>query len=108
MTEIIAQTMILPVGMEIGNTETHHFVLRVEWRGVSEKHPLGTWRVSDGHRELSRAGNWGLPQPFQRHQYRWATRDEALEVARRQVDLVTVNGRTWVEWQTHFKDTKPG
>jgi hypothetical protein len=96
--EIIAQTMILPAGMLHDDENLHLFVLRVEWRGADDEHPNGTWRVTDGFRELSRAGNWGHPQKFQRHQYRWSTREEALDMARRHVDAVKVNGRTWAEW----------
>lgn len=99
LSEIIAQTIILPTGMKQDDPDLHSFSLSVEWRGVTSKHPDGAWRVTGRSRELSRAGNWGHPQAFQRHQYRWASREEALAMARRHVDLLTINGRTWAEWQ---------
>jgi len=100
--ELVTEVMVLPEGMELDNDELHHFALRVEWRGVRGENGSGGYRVSDGFGDLSRAGKWGHPQRFQQHQYRWDTLEEALEMARKHVEGLKVNGRTWAEWQLLF------
>jgi hypothetical protein len=107
--EIIASTLVFPTGSD-PHDEAHHrdlraFALDVCWRGPRTENGRGGWAVmlggSDSH-QLSRAGKWSWPQRFQQHQYRWATREEALAMAHAHVDKVKVMGRTWREWQDHF------
>ena len=102
--EIITETVVLPTGMPLDDDELSIFALRVEWRGINDQFPAGAWRVTNGRKDLSRAENWGRPQPFQQHQYRWATREEALAMAHKHVDQQTVSGRTWADWQAHFAE----
>lgn len=104
--EIVTETFVLPTGMAADDKERHIFALRVEWQGVTDQFPDGSWRVTDGYCDLSRAENWSMPRRFQRHQYRWATREEALAMARKHVDQQTVNGRTWAEWRAHFAEKR--
>ena len=101
-TELTTEVMVLPEGMELNNDEIRRFALRVEWRGVRGETGRGGYRVTDGFDELSRAGKWGSPERYQQHQYRWATLEEALEMARKHVEEVKVNGKTWTEWQQVF------
>lgn len=97
--EIISQTMILPTGMPLGHVEQSSFALLVEYRGEYEGKAGGGWRVHDRFKDLSRAGNWGHPQRFQQHQYRWETRDEALEMARNHVDTHKMARWTFAEFE---------
>jgi len=92
--EIPTTTLVAPAGMTVGHGELHAFAVTVEWRGPRTDTGRGL--------ELSRAGNWAHPDRFQQHQYRWATRTEALIMAHQHVDAVTFNGRTWAEWQKHI------
>lgn len=106
--ELTTEVMVLPEGMELDHDELHRFAVRVQWRGVRGETGRGGYRVTDGFDELSRAGKWGNPQRFQQHQYRWDTLEEALEMARKHVDELKVNRRTWSEWQTFFAANRDG
>jgi len=97
--EIVTKVAVLPEGMDPGSSELYHFALFVEWKGVRGEKGRGGYAVADGFEELSRAGNWGRPQAFQQHQYRWDTLEEALEMARKHVDTRKVHGKTWSEWK---------
>lgn len=101
--EIVTKYTVLPTGMELDDVELHNFALSVEWKGPRTDTGRGGYAVTDRFEQLSRAGNWGRPQPFQQHQYRWDTLEEALAAARAQVDSVSVNGRTWAEWKAFFQ-----
>jgi hypothetical protein len=98
--ELVTEVMVLPTGMALEDLEQGPFALLVQWRGVpeDEDRARGGYRVTDGFRELSRAGKWDHPQRFQQWQYRWVTQAEALEAARAAVDHLKINGRTWAEW----------
>lgn len=105
--EIPASTLVFPTGSRPytdDDGDLRHFALDVCWRGPVQENGQGGWAVTHGglDKQLSRAGKWAWPQRFQQHQYRWATRDEALAMARAHVDTVTVNRRTWQEWQDYF------
>lgn len=97
--ELVAKVTVLPEGMELDSDELNSFALFVEWRGPRTDTGRGGYAVSDSFRQLSRAGNWGHPQAFQQHQYRWETLEEALEMARSHVDSRKVSGKTWAQWQ---------
>ena len=106
--ELIRDTLVLPTGMRLEDEdaadEVRHFALSVEWRGTRTETGRGGWAVKNGGDELSRAGKWAWPRKFQQHQYRWETREEALAMAHKYVDTVTVRGRTWAQWQAHFAE----
>jgi len=104
--ELTTEVMVLPEGMELDSDELRHFALRIQWRGVRGDTGRGGYRITDGFDDLSRAGKWGSPQRFQQHQYRWDTLDEALEMARKHVELVQLRGKTWAEWQLFFAANK--
>ena len=97
--ELTKEVLVLPEGMEIDHWDLHHFALSVIWRGARTDTGRGGYGVLSGSRQLSRAGNWGHPDPYQQHQYRWESLEEALEMARRHVGSHKVNGHTWAEWQ---------
>lgn len=79
--------------------EAHHFTLTVEYRSP------GRYAVVRFRKCLSNDGlNWeyeslpsGREEQFLEN-YRMPL-DRALELARQHVDQITVNGRTWAEWQ---------
>jgi hypothetical protein len=98
---IVNDTLVLPLGMNVEHEDLHAFALTVHWFGPRTDTGRGGWGVYHGFRErqLSRAGNWGSPEPFQQRQYRWANRDEALDMACKHVDAVKVNGHTFAEWK---------
>lgn len=96
--ELTTKIIVLPQGMELDDVNRSSFALQVEWRGLRTETGRGGYAVSDGFKHLSRAGKWGFPEPFQQHQYRWETLEEALEMARAHVDSFKSNGRTWAEW----------
>lgn len=109
--EILSETKVFPLGADPLNgddsyRDLRHFTVEVTFRGPRRENGQGGWAVMNGgeSNQLSRAGNWGWPERFQQHQYRWDTREEALEMARRHVDAITVRGRTWAEWQTYFAE----
>jgi hypothetical protein len=98
-TEIVLQTMVLPTGATVDDEEMRYFGVTVEWRGVRTETGRGGYGVSHFSKWLSRAGNWGHPDKFQQRQYRWETLEEALAMAHAHVDAVTVNGRTFAQYQ---------
>lgn len=107
--EILASTLVFPSGAdpfdENRRGDLRSFALDVCWRGPRTENGQGGWAVMLGgseSRQLSRAGKWAWPQRFQQHQYRWATREEALAMAHEHVDQVKIMGRTWREWEDHF------
>ena len=107
--EILASTLVFPTGSDPLDDSRYpdlqRFALDVCWRGPRTENGRGGWAIMLGGSEseqLSRAGKWAWPQRFQQHQYRWATRDEALTMAREHVDRVQVGGRTWREWEAHL------
>lgn len=105
MTELVTEIMILPDGMEIGSDEAHTFALRVRWRGARSETGRGGYAVQHGERHMSRQGKWRWsPEPFIQRHFRWNDIESALVSARAEVNHVTVNGRTWAEWQEHFKE----
>jgi len=109
--EILSETLVFPTGADPYSDEDTYrdlrkFTAEVTFRGPRRENGQGGWAVmnlGDNH-QLSRAGKWAWPERFQQHQYRWDTRDEALVMARRHVGDLTVNGRTWDEWQTYFAE----
>jgi len=106
--EIVKEVLVLPRGMtmsDFGND--HHFALTVQWRGVQTENGRGGYGVTHQSRWLSRAGNWGHPQAFQQKQYRWATLEEALVMAHKYVDTLTLSGRTFSEWRAEFAAQEP-
>lgn len=102
-TEIVTKVMVLPEGLALDDYNVRHFAINVEWKGARQSNSQGGYAVTDMFMQLSRAGNWGMPQKFQLHQYRWETFEEALEQARAHVEAHEVNGRTWTEWQAALK-----
>ncbi|MGW8431644.1 hypothetical protein ACWGJ9_11175 [Curtobacterium citreum] len=109
--EILSGTKVFPSGAdpfadEDAYHDLRHFTVDVTFRGPRQENGQGGWAVMNGgeSHQLSRAGNWAWPERFQQHQYRWDTREEALDMARRHVDAITVNGRTWAQWQTYFAE----
>ncbi len=109
--EILAVTKVFPTGAdpyadEGAYRDLHHFTVDVTFRGPRQENGQGGWAVMNGgeSKQLSRAGKWSWPQRFQQHQYRWDTREEALDMARRHVDTITVNGRTWADWEAYFAE----
>lgn len=99
-TEVVTKIMVVPDGMSLDDPDVTTFAVYVEWRGPRSENGSGGYAVTmGGFRQLSRAGNWGSPQPFQYRQYRWETVEEALEWARKVVNDRKVNGRTFAEWQ---------
>ncbi|MDI3330676.1 MAG: hypothetical protein QJR09_08070 [Micrococcus sp.] len=97
--ELITEYMILPTGMDPGDVNATMFAVHVKYRGQFNGRSGGGYSVNHLSSELSRAGKWGLPQRFQRWQYRWEAFWEAQDMARDVVDSLKVNGRTWAEWQ---------
>ena len=100
--ELVTEVLVLPTGMPLDDADRHSFGVSVNWRGPRSDTGRGGYAVTDRFQQLSRAGNWGHPQPFQQHQYRWETLEEALEAARAVVDSVSINGRTWAAWEVHY------
>lgn len=100
--ELVTTKMFLPTGCDpaVDDPYDYHVVaLYVRWFGPGTDTGRGGYGVTTVVREeqLSRAGNWGHPRPFQQHQYRWATLAEAEEAARGAVDAISVNGHTWAQ-----------
>lgn len=106
---IVTKVSFWPKGCDPANVNASSFQIDVEWCGPREEGPraIGGYRVTQhGFRELSRAGKWAYHVPrFKRWQYRWATLAEASAWAERVVDDVTVNGRTWAEWEV-WRETR--
>ena len=100
--EITTETMVLPTGCPADDVNVHAHAVWVRWNGVRGEGPRarGGWSVEHLGSVLSRAGKWAWrPSNYQRWQYRFDTRDEALRLARLHVDGLRVNGRTYTEWQ---------
>ena len=92
---VLTETVVLPTGCTIHDPEWYSFAVFVRWVGIG-------WAVTTimRHERLSRAGNWSYYVPkFKRHQYKWDTREEALEWALKVVDAKKVNGRTFEQWE---------
>lgn len=73
----------------------------VAWRGPRTENGYGGYAVTTRHGacQLSRAGKWAWsPERFRLWQYRWATLEEALAMAKAVVNDVQVAGRTWRQW----------
>jgi hypothetical protein len=105
MTELVTEIMILPDGMELDDPDVHSFALKVRWRGVRGETGRGGYAVQRGESHLSHMGKWRYaPEPFVQRHFRWADIESALASARAEVNHVTVNGRTWAEWQQHFQE----
>ena len=79
----------------------HLFALKVAWRGP------GSWTVLQGSACMRKDGHMSYErQPSSRTErfikaYRFP-RDEAVALAVKHVDKLTVNGRTYIEWQRHW------
>jgi len=98
--EFISEITVLPDGMRNDDPELRHFALYVRWMGARQGNGMGGYAVTTLFREqqLSRAGNWNdNVRPFQRRLYRWETPGEALNMAKRVVNDLKVNGRTFAE-----------
>ena len=54
-----------------------------------------------------RGPHWDCSERFRRWQYRFATFEGALAVARAVVDRVKVNGRTWAQWRQIEAERRP-
>jgi len=108
MVELVTEVMVLPDGMALDDEDRHHFALAVRWRGPRTDTGRGGYAVvSSSGRHLSRAGKWRYdPEPRLQRHYRWATLEEALDVARAAVNTVTVNGFTWAQWQERLGDLR--
>ncbi|MBQ9917382.1 MAG: hypothetical protein IJO71_09330 [Microbacterium sp.] len=98
MTELVREILVLPDGMAEDDINLHSWALSVKWRGIFNGRSGGGYSVSHYSRELSRAGKWGYPQPFQRWQYRFETIDEAVRAARAVIETVKVGGHTFADW----------
>ena len=98
----VTEVRIVPAGAELGDRDDADFGLKVSWRGQFAGRSGGGWSVDHRGVSLSRAGNWAWPSRFQRWQYRWETREEAVAAALAAVDGVQVNGRTRAEWAAHW------
>ena len=98
----VTEVRIVPAGAELGDRDDADFGLKVSWRGQFAGRSGGGWSVDHRGYSLSRAGNWAWPSRFQRWQYRWETREEAVAAALAAVDGVQVNGRTRAEWAAHW------
>lgn len=100
---LVTSVTFWPDGCDLNDRNESAFRVIVEWMGPRQEGPraVGGYRVTQrGFMELSRAGKWAFHVPrFRRWQHRWATLDEACEWARKVVNDVQVNGRTFAEWQ---------
>jgi hypothetical protein len=97
--------------MRPDDPEMRPFALYVRWMGPLQPNGTGGYAVTQLFRDaqLSRAGNWNYSvRPFQRRLYRWKTAREALDVAKRHVNSVKVNGRTYAEWVQLHLDEEEG
>lgn len=98
--EQVTEWQVLPTGLDPNSDNASSFAVVVKWRGVFNGKSGGGWSIAHCGSELSRGGDWTFHVPrFRRWQHRWETLEEAQQVARDVVDAVTVNGRTWAEWQ---------
>lgn len=90
----IEERTYYPTGCDPDDYSARPFAVRVQWRG------RGRWLVERGGDQLSRSGRW-LWVPSKMNQMRWCryTFEEACERAEAVVDSMTVNGRTWAQWQ---------
>lgn len=95
---------IYPVGANPDDDphgNTHGFAVQIIWRGK------GKWSVENGGSSLSHTGRW-LYMPMKMHrQHVRHDYETAVRLARGAVDDVTVNGRTWKQWQEHFATLPP-
>lgn len=94
-TVVVTRTTLLPAGADPGDSNAWNFAVDVEYRGEN------AWAVvRNANQYLSRAGNWAWhPKPFQRRQYRFDTREDALLAAARVLPGVKVAGMTWDQWR---------
>lgn len=101
MIELITEVTLYPDGMEPGDSDAHVFALKVQYRGEYHGKHGGGYSVSHTSSELQRKSReWSFyVERFRRWQYRWPDLESALEAAREEVNNVTVNGRTWAQWQ---------
>ena len=102
MQQRITEMTLIPDGMDWDDVNRPFFGVRVVYRGVGPqgKDLYAVFSGPGDFQVLSRAGNWAFtPERFRWRQYRWETLDEALLWARKSVNDVKVNGRTWAEWQ---------
>ena len=107
----ISEITVLPRGAELSDDDIdwsnlRSFLVHVKWTGPKKDNGYGGYAVkTDGVLFLSRAGKWAVrPDRFRTRQYRFDTLNEALAAAERAVDGVTVNGRTWAQWQQLFAE----
>jgi len=102
LADVTAYTF-LPAGCdpEADTADPYSFAVRAEYRGA------GTWAVVHNARSLSTDGKLDpAPGSGGRTREYLAThrfdRDTAVTRARELTNTLTVNGRTWAQWQTHF------
>lgn len=98
--EMITEHLLLPSGCTPDLPGALTFEVRVKYKGEYRGRSGGGWAVENHGDVLSRAGNWDCNVPrFRRWQYRFQTKAEALDAARRAVDDVRVMGMTWAQFQ---------
>lgn len=101
----IEERTYYPQGCDPDDMNAHGFGVTVAYRGN------GKWAVTRGGRnayeQLSSAGNW-LWMPLKMTQMRHCrfSFEEACRLAEEHVNDVTVNGRTWDQWQAFFAAKK--
>lgn len=101
--EEFTEWMVHPTGMGHNHEDARSFAIKVIWRGPYRGRSGGGWEVSHHGSSLSRKGKWESAVPrFRRWQFRWESLADAQDVARKAVDSVRVNGKTWAQWQAHF------
>jgi hypothetical protein len=98
--ERIAEWQVFPTGCDPEDINALSFIVSVKWRGTYQGKSGGGWSVTHNSAELSRGGLWTYCVPrFRRWQHRWETFEEAQQQARAVVDNLSMNGRTWAQWQ---------
>lgn len=94
---VIEERIYYPTGCDPDDINAHSFAVHVTWRGQ------GKWMVSrmrSTHHQMSRTGKW-LWCPLKMVQMRWCRFDfeTACRLAEAAVNDVSINGRTWAQWE---------
>ena len=95
----IEERIYFPDGCDPDDYEATHFAVCVQWRGQ------GKWAVTAGlghpaSRFLSSAGVWHfMPRQMHRRHLRFDF-ETACRLAEEHVETLTINGRTWAQWET--------
>lgn len=88
-----------------GHRDARNWLIRVT------QQPAGGWRIRWDGMLLDAAGKWTWDHEiYTSDVHRWMHADEAaaLELARAAAPELTVNGRTFAEWEAHWADRARG